>query len=37
MKQRREIPASFFFFGLVSKMGFESVIVVDQDFTEGYI
>lgn len=28
MKQRREIPASFFF-GLVSKYEFHSVIIVD--------
>ena len=29
MKQRREIHASFFFFGLVSKYEFHSVIIVD--------
>lgn len=29
MKQRREIPASFFFFGLVSKYEFHSLIIVD--------
>lgn len=29
MKQRREIPASFFFLGTVSKYEFHSVIIVD--------